>query len=102
MFVLNHRDLEFGYYCDINAVCVCVMLSCSAVSDSFATAWTIAHQAPLSMGFSRQEFWSRLLLLPPGDLPDLGTKTGSSVPSALAGGFFITVPPGKPSITNVY
>ena len=44
---------------------------CSAVSDS-ATPWTIAHQAPLSMAFSRQEYWSVLLCPPPGDLPNLG------------------------------
>ena len=36
----------------------------------FATLWTVAHQAPLSMGFSRQEHWSRLPCTPPGDLPD--------------------------------
>ena len=37
----------------------------------FVTSWTVAHQAPLSMGFSRQEYWSGLLCPPPGDLPDL-------------------------------
>ena len=37
--------------------CMCTVLSCSVVSDS-ATPWTVAHQAPLSMGFSRQEYWS--------------------------------------------
>ena len=43
----------------------------------FATPWTIAYQAPLSMGFSRQEYWSRLLFLFPGDLPNLGIEPGS-------------------------
>ena len=43
----------------------------------FATSWTVAHQAPLSMGFSRQEYWSGLLCPPPGDLPDPGIKTTS-------------------------
>ena len=42
----------------------------SGVSDSFATPWTIAHQAPLSMGFPRQEYWSRLPFPSPGDLSD--------------------------------
>ena len=56
---------------------VCVCVSCSVVSDSFATLWTIAHQAPLSMDFSRQEHWSGSLCPPPGDLPDLGIKSGS-------------------------
>ena len=48
----------------------------SGVSDS-TTPWTVAHQAPLSMEFSRQEYWSGLLFLSPGDLPDPGIKTES-------------------------
>ena len=40
----------------------------------FATPWTVARQAPLSMGFSTQEYWSGLPCLPPGDLPDPGTE----------------------------
>ena len=43
----------------------------------FATPWTVAHQAPLSMGFSRQEYWSGLPFLSPGDLPDSGIEPGS-------------------------
>ena len=43
---------------------------CSVVSNSFATICTVARQAPLSMGFSRQEYWSGLSCPPPGDLPD--------------------------------
>ena len=58
----------------------------------FATPWTIAHQAPLSMGFSRQEYWSRLPFPSPGDLPDPGIKPASP---ALACGFFTTEPPEK-------
>ena len=46
---------------------------------------TVARQAPLSMGFSRQEYWSRLPFPPPGDLPDPGIEPGSPI---LAGGFF--------------
>ena len=59
------------------------------MSDS-AILWTIAHQAPLSMGFSRQEFWSGLLCPLPGDLPDPGIEPASSAAPALTGGFFIT------------
>ena len=44
----------------------------------FATPWTAAHLAPLSMGFSRQEYWSGLPYLPPGDLPDPGTEPTAS------------------------
>ena len=40
----------------------------------FATLWTVAHQAPLSLGFSRQEYWSGLPFPPPGDVPDPGTE----------------------------
>ena len=40
------------------------------MSDSFATSWTVAHQAPLSMGFAKQEYWSGPLFPSPGDLPD--------------------------------
>ena len=50
------------------------------------------HQAPLSTGFSRQEYWSGLPFPPPGDLPDSGIEHASP---ALAGGFFTTEPPGK-------
>ena len=53
------------------------MLSHSDVSDSFVALWTVAHQAPLSMGFSRQEYWSGLPFLPPEDLPDPGVKLTS-------------------------
>ena len=57
----------------------------------FVTLWTIAHQAPLSMGFPRQEYWSGLLFLSPGDLPDLpGIKPMSLTSPALAVGFFTT------------
>ena len=60
----------------------------------FTTPWAVPHQAPLSMEFSRQEYWIELPFLTPGDLPDLGIEPESLV---LAGGFFVTAPPGKPS-----
>ena len=53
-----------------------VKWSCSVVSDS-ATPWTVARQAPLSMGFSRQEYWSGLPFPSPGDLPNPGIEPGS-------------------------
>ena len=56
----------------------------------FVTLWTRARQVPLSMGFSRQEYWSGLPFPSPGDLPDLGLETTSLKSSALAGGFFTT------------
>ena len=57
-------------------------LSCSVVSDS-ATPWTLACQAPLSMGFSRQEHWNRLPFPSPGDLPDPWIRSGSPGSPAL-------------------
>ena len=65
--------------------CVYV-LSCVQL---FATLWT-AFQAPLSMGFPRQEYWSGLPFPPPGDLPDPGIKPAFSVSLMLAGRFFTT------------
>ena len=53
-------------------------------------SWTVAHQAPLSVGFSRQENWSELPLAPPGDLPNPGMEPTSLSSPALAGGFFNT------------
>ena len=69
------------------------LFSCSVVSDSSETLWTVAQQAPLSMGFSRQECWSEPPFPSPGDLPEPGIELMSP---ALAGGFFTTEPPGKP------
>ena len=60
----------------------------------FATPWTAASQAPPSMGFSRQEYWSGLPLPSPGDLPDPGIEPGFP---ALASGFFTTEPPEAPT-----
>ena len=57
----------------------------------FATPWTVACQAPLSMGFSRREYWSGLPFPTPGNLPDPGIKLASPESFALAGGFFATI-----------
>ena len=62
------------------------------MSDAFATPWTVAHRASLSMGFSRKEYWIRLPFPSPGHLPHPGIEPQSP---ALAGGFFTTEPPGK-------
>ena len=62
------------------------------MSDSFVTSWTVAHQAPLAMGFPRQEYWSGLPLPTPGDLPDPGIEALSP---ALASILFTTETPGR-------
>ena len=55
-----------------NAIAIKVMVHAfSVMSDSFGTPWTVAHQAPLSMGFPRQEYWSGLPFPTPGNLPSL-------------------------------
>ena len=64
------------------------MLSHFSHVQLFATPWTIAHQAPLSMGFSKQEYWSGFPCPPPGDLPKPGIEPVSLRSPALAGGFF--------------
>ena len=72
---------------------------CSLVSDSlqlFATLWIVARQAPLSMEFSRQGYYSELPFSSPGKLPHPGVQPMFFVSPALAGGFFTTAPPGKP------
>ena len=57
--------------------------------------WTVAHQAPLSMGFSRQEYWSGLSFPSPGDLPDPGIEPGFP---ALEADSLPSEPPGKPHL----
>ena len=64
-----------------------VVLSCVQL---FVTPRTVARQAPLSMQFSRQGYWSGLPLPTPGDLPDPGIEPGSFASPALVGGFFAT------------
>ena len=64
----------------VQGECRCVQL--------FVTLWTIAHQTPLSMGFSRREYWSGLLCPPPGALPHPGIEPASLLSPALAGRFF--------------
>ena len=59
------------------------------MSDSFATPWTVACQAPLSMGFAGKVYWSGLPFPSPGDLPNPGIESGSP---ALAGGFSAAEP----------
>ena len=68
-------------------VCVLSLFNCVQL---FVTPWTVAQQAPLSMGFSRQEYWSGWPFPPPGDLPDPGIKPASLMSLSLAGGFFTT------------
>ena len=78
--------------------CICTTWKVKVKSLSrvrlFATLWTVAYQASLSMGFSRQEYWSGLPFPSPGDLPDPGIKPGSP---ALEADALTSEPPGKPT-----
>ena len=88
---LEEESIKFFY----KTVCVC-----SIVPNS-ATSWTVALQAPLSIGFSRQEYWSGLPFPTPGHLPDPGIEPSSLVSPVLAGGFFTTEPPRSDSILGL-
>ena len=79
------------------SLCVCVFNCIQFV----VTPQTVVHQAPLSMEFSRQEYWSGLPSSPPGDLPNPGIKPESLVSPALPGRFLPREPPGKPSYGTI-
>ena len=87
------------YLCFLLSLLYSLQLSCVLSRFScvqlFATLWTVACQAPLFMGFSRQD-WSGLLCPPPGDLPNPGIKPASLISAALAGRFFTTSAIRKP------
>ena len=67
------------------------------VAQLFATPWTVAHLAPLSMGFSRQEYWSGLPFPFPGNIPNLGIEPRSP---ELQAGALTSEPPGKPILPS--
>ena len=74
------------------------LLSCVQV---FVTPWTVARQAPLSMGFPRQEYWSGLPFPSPEDLLYPEYKSASPATPELAGGFFTTEASGKPNVLYI-
>ena len=76
------------------------MLSCFHCVWFFVTLWTIACQAPLSMGFSQQGYWSGLTFPPPGDLPDSGIEPSSPC-LYFADGVFTAELPGKPTMLTL-
>ena len=79
-----------GLYTVWSSFSLLLLLSRFSCVQLFATPWTVAHQVLLSMGFSRQEYWSGLSCPPPWDLPDPGMELMSLMSPALAGRFFTT------------
>ena len=76
--------------------CVCMYAQRLSIVRLFVTPWTVARKVPLSIEFSRQEYWSMLPFPTPGHLPDPGIESVSLVSHALAGRVFTTPLPGKP------
>ena len=109
---LAHRDGsgEGLHQCDLSAcvcvsVCLCVCLFVCVLSHfshvwPFVTPWTVAHQTPLSMEFSRQEYWTGLPCPPPGYLPDPGIELASVMSLHWQVGSLPLVPPGKPLLST--
>ena len=77
-------------------VCVCVCVCVCAQLCLFATPWTVGHQAPLSMEFSRLQYRSGLSFPTLGDLPNPGLEPECLESPSLASRFFTTMAPGKP------
>ena len=86
-YTLKDQSLENGLLCIFQAIGNILYFSLIQV---FATPWAVALQAPLSVGFSRQEYWSGLTFPSPGDLPHPGIEPMSLVSPALVGEFFTT------------
>ena len=103
-FVLGSLLVFMFYMFDLKCSSVCVWVSVQSLShvQLFATPWTTDFQAPLSMRFTRQEYWSGLAFLPLGDLPVPGIEPTSPGSPALAGGFFTTEPPGRPIVIHIH
>ena len=80
----------------------CTDTVCAQSGPIFPTPWTVAHQAPLSMEFSRQEYWSGLPFLTVGDLPDSGIEPVFPASPALVSRLFTTEPPGASNIEALY
>ena len=85
VYYLRRCSLIEYFHC----IVLSAMLSCFSHVQLFVTFWTVACQAPLSMGFSRQEYWNGLPYPLPGDLPDSEIELTSLPSPALVGGFFI-------------
>ena len=84
----------------VSPVQQCASAMCARSRPPLHDPWTVAHQAPLSVGFSRQACWSGLPFPAPGDFSDPGIKPASSTSPSVAGGFSTAEPSGKPKSAN--
>ena len=98
----NPRSWRFTWFPLSLIVYICVCAQLLSYAWLFSTPWTVAHKAPLSMEFSRQEFWSMLPFPTPGDFSDPQSKPSLLASPALAGRFFTTTPPEKPLIVLAF
>ena len=104
-WVILGKEYDKAVYCHPDYLTsmqsVCIL---SHFSDVwlFVTSWAVVCENPLSMGFSRQDYWSGLPFPSPGDLPDPLIENRSLASPTLAGGFFTTEPPGKPTLCRVH
>ena len=108
MFFINkcnwHVPRKMSITCRNGKVCVCVCVCVHVISVAQCCPTLQPHggcrgfQVTLSMGFSRQEYWSKLPFLIPGDLSNPGIEPASLESPALVGRFLTTVPPGKPAM----
>ena len=96
---------EKSYYLSLSKMtcaAAAMMLNHFSHVGLFGTPWIVAYQAPLCIGFSKQEYWSGLPCPPPGDLPNSKTELLSPVSPALAGRFFTSEPPGPVQIKSFW
>ena len=94
--------IQRGFKNDLILILCACMLSRFIHVQLFVTLWTVAHQAPLSRGYSRQEHWCRFLCPPPRELHNPRIKPTSLISPALAGGFLPLTPLGKPNVDSTY
>ena len=92
------EDARTFHVFHLSGVCVHAQSLCHV--QFFATPWTVAHQSPLSMEVSRQEYGRGLAFPPSGSLPNPGIKPASPESAALPGRFFTTEPRGKPHLSG--
>ena len=90
--------VEGAQFIKLAVLLICLILCAMCSVTQLGLLWTVVHQFPLCLEFSRQGYWNGLLFPTPEDFPDPGIESMSLVSLALAGKFFITTPPGKPIV----